>query len=88
MSMGSQFGSGNPYPEGGRFLQANGYQQWISAGIYGSFGILSIQFQPDYFFIQNKNYVFFSITHYSNVVLSDHQKVHEQLGDQSCHHYL
>ena len=56
LSMGSQFGSGNPYPEGGKFLQAKGHQQWISAGIYGRFGLLSIQFQPELIFAQNERY--------------------------------
>ena len=56
ISLGSQIGSGNPFPEGGGFLQAKGYQQWLSTGIYGSFGPLSIQFQPEYFFAQNKKY--------------------------------
>jgi hypothetical protein len=58
LSVGSQLGSGNPYPEGGKFLQAKGYQQFISAGIYGSFGPLSIQLQPEYIFTQNENYNF------------------------------
>ena len=56
INMGIQFGSGNPYPEGGKFLQAKGYQQWLSTGIYGSFGPLSIQLQPEFIFSQNKNY--------------------------------
>uniref|UniRef100_UPI0040495AAA capsule assembly Wzi family protein n=1 Tax=Flavobacterium sp. TaxID=239 RepID=UPI0040495AAA len=54
--MGSQLGSGTPYPEGGKFLQAKGFQQWISAGIYGSFGPLSIQLQPEFIFAQNSSY--------------------------------
>ncbi len=56
ISIGNQLGSGNPYPEGGKFIQAKGYQQWISAGIYGSIGPLSIQFQPELIFAQNKSY--------------------------------
>ena len=56
--MGSQLGSGNPYPEGGKFLQAKGFQQWIASGIYGSFGPLTIQLQPEFIFAQNKNYDF------------------------------
>ena len=56
ISMGIQFGSGNPYPEVGKFIQAKGYQQWISGGIYGSFGPLSIQFQPEFSYAQNRNY--------------------------------
>ena len=56
LSMASQFGSGNPYPEGGKFLQSKGYQQLISAGIYGSFGPLSIQLQPEFIFAQNSSY--------------------------------
>jgi hypothetical protein len=56
LSMGNQLGSGNPYPEGGKFLQAKGYQQLISAGIYGSFGPLSIQLQPEFIFAQNSSY--------------------------------
>jgi hypothetical protein len=58
ISMGSQLGSGNPYAEGGKFLKAKGYQQWMSSGIYGSFGILSIQLQPEFIFAQNRNYDF------------------------------
>lgn len=56
LSMGSQLGSGNPYPEGGKFLLAKGYQQWASAGIYGSLGPLSFQFQPEIIYLQGKNY--------------------------------
>uniref|UniRef100_UPI004047764D capsule assembly Wzi family protein n=1 Tax=Algoriphagus sp. TaxID=1872435 RepID=UPI004047764D len=56
LSLGSQLGSGNPYPEGGRFLQAKGYQQLFSLGIYGSFGPLSIQFQPEFLYALNRNY--------------------------------
>ena len=58
ISMGSQLGSGNPYPEVSKFIQAKGYQQWMSAGIYGSFGPLSIQLQPEFIFAQNRNYDF------------------------------
>ncbi len=56
LSEGNQWGSGNPYPEGSKFLLAKGFQQLISAGIYGSFGPLSIQFQPELIFAQNKSY--------------------------------
>ena len=58
LSMGSQLGSGNPYPEGGKFLQAKGFQQWIASGIYGTFGPLTIQLQPEFIFAQNRNYDF------------------------------
>ncbi|WP_445721077.1 capsule assembly Wzi family protein [Flavobacterium sp.] len=58
VNLGSQLGSGNPYPEVSKFLQAKGYQQWISAGIFGSFGPLSIQLQPEFIFAQNKDYNF------------------------------
>lgn len=56
LSLGNQFGSGTPYPEGGKFLQAKGYQQFISAGIYGSFGPFSFQLQPEFIFAQNNSY--------------------------------
>jgi hypothetical protein len=56
INMGIQFGSGNPYPEVGKFIQAKGYQQRMSGGIYGSFGPLSIQFQPEFLYAQNRNY--------------------------------
>uniref|UniRef100_UPI004047AE55 capsule assembly Wzi family protein n=1 Tax=Algoriphagus sp. TaxID=1872435 RepID=UPI004047AE55 len=58
LSLGGQLGSGTPYPEGGKFLQAKGYQQWISAGVYGSFGPFSIQLQPEFVFANNTNYDF------------------------------
>jgi hypothetical protein len=54
----SQLGSVIPYPEGGRFLQTKGFQQWISAGVFGNLGPLSIQFQPEFVFVQNSNYDF------------------------------
>lgn len=56
INLGIQFGSHNPYPEGGKFIQAKGYQQWTSSGIYGSIGPLSIQLQPEFIFAQNKAY--------------------------------
>lgn len=56
ISIGIQSGSGNPYPEVGKFIQAKGYQQWLSGGIYGSFGPLSIQFQPEFLYAQNRDY--------------------------------
>ena len=56
ITLGMQLSSGNPYPEGGKFLQAKGYQHFGSVGIYGSFGPLSIQLQPEFIYGQNKNY--------------------------------
>jgi hypothetical protein len=56
LSMGMQMGPGDPYPEVGKFLQAKGYQQWFSAGFYGSLGPLSIQFQPEFFIAENLKY--------------------------------
>ncbi len=56
LGMGMQLGSDNPYPEVGKFIQAKGYQQWMSAGFFGSFGSLSIQFQPELIYSKNDNY--------------------------------
>jgi hypothetical protein len=56
VNIGIQLGSGNPYPEVGKFLQAKGYQYWGSSGIYGSLGPLTIQFQPEFVYAQNKDY--------------------------------
>jgi hypothetical protein len=56
LSLRMQIGSGNPYPEAGNFLQAKGFQQWMSFGINGSFGLLSIQFQPEFIHAQNQPY--------------------------------
>lgn len=56
INSGIQLGYGNPYPEGGKFLQAKGYQQWASSGVYGSFGPFSIQLQPEFIFAQNSSY--------------------------------
>jgi hypothetical protein len=56
VTAGIQLGSGNPYPEGGKFIQAKGYQQFASLGFYGSYGPLSIQVQPEFIYGQNKNY--------------------------------
>lgn len=53
---GTQVGTGNPYPEASKFLVTKGVQQWISTGIYASFGPFSIQLQPEWITAQNKNY--------------------------------
>ncbi len=58
VNIGIQLGFGNPYPEGSKFLQAKGHQKWLSAGIYGRFGPLSIQLQPEFIYAQNRNYDF------------------------------
>jgi hypothetical protein len=55
-STGIQVGSSNPYPEVGKFLQTKGFQQWVSSGVYVSYGPLSIQFQPEFIHSQNKPY--------------------------------
>jgi hypothetical protein len=55
---GTQFGTGIPYPEASKFLVAKGVQQWISTGVYASFGPFSFQLQPEWIFVQNKNYDF------------------------------
>lgn len=51
-----QMSTGNPYPEGGKFIQARGYQHWSSVGVYGSFGPFSLQIQPEFIFAKNKSY--------------------------------
>jgi hypothetical protein len=56
INFGIQKETRNPYPEGGKFLQAKGYQYFGSAGFHGSFGLFSIQFQPEFVYAQNKNY--------------------------------
>ena len=56
INLGIQLGNGNPYPEGAKFLQAKGYQQWASSGVYGSFGPFSIQLQPEFIFAKNNSY--------------------------------
>ena len=53
---GTQVGTGNPYPEASKFLVVKGVQQWISTGVYASFGPFSLQIQPEWIIAQNKNY--------------------------------
>jgi hypothetical protein len=55
---GTQVGTGNPYPEASKFLVTKGVQQWISTGVYASFGPFSLQLQPEWIIAQNKNYDF------------------------------
>jgi hypothetical protein len=54
----TQVGTGKPYPEATKFLVAKGVQQWISTGVYASFGPISLQLQPEWIIAQNKNYDF------------------------------
>jgi hypothetical protein len=56
--LGTQVGTGNPYPEASKFLVAKGVQQWISTGVYSYFGPFSLQLQPEWIIAQNKNYDF------------------------------
>ena len=49
-------GSGRPYPEVSNFLQAKGFQNFSSLGIFGSLGPISIQIQPEFIVSQNKKY--------------------------------
>jgi hypothetical protein len=55
---GTQVGTGNPYPEASKFFAAKGLQQWVSTGVYASFGPFSIQLQPEWIIAQNKKYNF------------------------------
>jgi len=55
---GTQVGTGNPYPEASKFLVTKGVQQWVSTGLYASFGPFSLQLQPEWIMAQNKNYNF------------------------------
>ena len=56
LSTAFQMSTGNPYPEGGKFIQARGYQNWSSIGVYGSFGPFSLQIQPEFIIAKNKAY--------------------------------
>jgi len=54
--LGIQVGTGNPYPEASKFLVTKGVQQWVSTGVFASFGPFSLQLQPEWITAQNKNY--------------------------------
>jgi hypothetical protein len=54
---GTQFGTGNPYPEASKFLVDKGVQQWISTGVYASIGPFSLQLQPEWIIAKNKKTV-------------------------------
>ncbi len=57
VTLTQQFNSHHPYGwNDGAMISAKGYQSFISAGIYGSFGPLDIQLQPEYVFAANTNY--------------------------------
>ncbi len=54
-----QYNSHHPYGwNDGAMIPAKGYQSLISAGIYGSYGPLAIQVQPEFVFAANNNYQF------------------------------
>lgn len=53
---GTQFGTGNPYPEASKFLVTKGVQQWVSTGVYASLGPFSLQVQPELITAQNNGY--------------------------------
>jgi hypothetical protein len=56
VSTGVQIGTNNPYPEVSKFIQAKGYQQWLSGGFISTFGPFSLTLQPEFFFADNKYY--------------------------------
>jgi hypothetical protein len=51
----------------GPMIGARGYQNYIKAGIYGSFGPLSVQLQPEFVYAQNKDFPLFPTSHTDSI---------------------
>jgi hypothetical protein len=49
-------GGNIPYPEVSNFVLSKGIQQYLTAGIFSSFGLISIQINPEFIFSQNLEY--------------------------------
>ena len=47
---------GIPYPVGDKFVLGKGFQNFVSGGFFGRFGLLSIQLQPEFIYSQNKTF--------------------------------
>jgi len=57
ISIKQQFNS--HHPEGfndGAMIPARGYQNLLSLGVFAKYGVLSIQFQPEFVYAQNKSF--------------------------------
>ena len=56
-----QYNSKRPYGYGGYGMHnGRGYEQYLSAGLYGYLGFLHLQLQPEFVYSQNKSYQGFS----------------------------
>lgn len=52
----------------GAFIPNRGVQQIFSPGVYAEYGKLSLQFQPEFLFAQNKEYIGFPIEHQATIL--------------------
>jgi hypothetical protein len=64
VTLKQQYNSHHPYGwNDGSMIQAKGYQNQLSFGLYSKIGILSIQLQPEFVYAQNSNFSTFPGTH-------------------------
>jgi hypothetical protein len=72
MILSTQNSFGNPYPENSPFVVSKGFQTYASLGFRLKLGQLSIQFVPEYIYIQNLPYDFGLTKSFSTEYLEDY----------------
>jgi hypothetical protein len=93
ISMTQQYNSLAPMGwNDGAMIPAKGYQMLLSAGVYSSYGPLSIQLKPEYVYAANPNFETFPLTESSNVRLVhveyiNHHNILERFSNDA-YHYL
>ena len=69
LSIQTQFNSDHPYGwNDGAMIPAKGLQTLVSAGIYAKFGILSVQFKPEFISAANDQFETLNKNHYDTFV--------------------
>jgi hypothetical protein len=68
VTLKKQYISHHPYGwNDGSVIQARGYQSQLSFGLYSNIGPLSIQFQPEFVYAQNRNFSTFPSTYSDSI---------------------
>lgn len=91
ITLTQQYNSYMPYDwNDGLMIPAKGYQNFLSAGLYAEYGILSVQLKPENVYAANPDYNIFPLTEsnsvrYINTVYLNYSDIPAPFGNESYH---
>ena len=91
ITLTQQYNSFNPYDwNDGLMIPAKGYQNFISAGLFAEYGILSVQIKPENVYAVNPDYDIFPLTEsntarFRNIFYLNTTDLPSPFGDKSYH---